>query len=151
MGQCYRQQRNLPAAERTIPDLVLYLNGKPLLSDVTVVDPMADTNLAEAVLGSGRAVEAAAARKVAKYAATAEAMVAVHLPFAVETTGGLSESAQQLIREIHHSAGQHCTWREAESIGSHLVDSIAIAVQRCTGMALQANIQQERRIAMGRW
>ena len=111
---------------------------------------MADTNLAEAVLGSGRGAKAAAARKV-KYAATAEAIEAIHLPFAVETTGGLSESAQQLIREIHHSAGQHCTWRGAESIGSHLVNSIAIAVQRCTGMALQANIQQERRIAMGRW
>ena len=30
-------------------------------------------------------------------------MRAVHLPFAVETMGGLSKSALQLVREIHHS------------------------------------------------
>ena len=63
--------------------------------------------------------------KVTKYQATADAMRAVHLPFAVESMGGLSESAQQLIREIHHLAGDHCTWREADAIGTHLVDSIA--------------------------
>jgi len=31
-------------------------------------------------------------------------MQAVHLPFAVETMGGLSDTALQLLREIHHSA-----------------------------------------------
>ena len=89
------------------------------------------------------------AKKVAKYRDVAEAMHAVHLPFAVETTGGLSDTAQQLIREIHHSAGDHCTWRDADAIGAHLVDSIAIAVQRCTGMALQASLARESRVAMG--
>ena len=77
------------------------------------------------------------------------AMGAVHLPFAVETMGGLSESAQRLIREIHHAAREHCTWRDADLIGTHLVDSIAIAVQRCSGMALRASLEKERRIAMG--
>ena len=54
-------------------------------------------------------------------------MGAVHLPFAAETMGGLSESAQQLIREIHHSAGNHNTWRDAAIIGTHIVDAVAIA------------------------
>jgi hypothetical protein len=63
--------------------------------------------------------------------------------------GGLSETAQQLIQEIHHSAGAHCTWRDADAIGTHLVDSIAIAVQRCTGMALQASMEREMQRAMG--
>ena len=56
---------------------------------------------------------------------------------------------KQVIREIHHSAGDHCTWRDADAIGAHLVDSIAIAVQRCTGMALQASLARESRVAMG--
>ncbi len=34
----------------------------------------------------------------------ADAMGVVHLLFAVETIGRLSESPQQLIRDIHHSA-----------------------------------------------
>ena len=63
--------------------------------------------------------------------------------------GRLSETAQQLIREIHHSAGTHCTWRDADAIGTHLVDSIAVAVQRYTGMALQASMEWEMQLAMG--
>ena len=85
----------------------------------------------------------AARKEEEKYKPVAEAMCAVHLPFAVETMGGLSETAQQLIREIHHSASTHCPWRDANAIGTHLVDSIAIAVQRCTGM------ERERGTAMG--
>ena len=73
---------------------------------------------------------------------------ALHLPFAVESMGGLSESAQQLIGEIHHSAGSH-TWRDADTIGNHLVDAIAIAVQRCTGMALSECVHRERRAVLG--
>ena len=61
-------------------------------------------------------------------------MNAVHLPFAVETMGGLRKSAQELIYAVQHSAQQHCTWRDADDIVAHLVDSIAIAVQRCTEM-----------------
>ena len=72
----------------------------------------------------------------------------VHLPFAVETMGGLSEMAQQLIRAVHHTAQQHCTWRDADEIGAHLVDAIAIGVQRCTGMALRASVERERPVGM---
>ena len=56
---------------------------------------------------------------------------------------------QPLIREIHHSAGDHNTWRDAAIIGTHLVDAVAIAVQRCTGMALQKSQWRERQVAMG--
>ena len=96
-----------------------------------------------------RLAKEAARGKVDKYKLAADAMRAVHLPFAVETMGGLSESAQQLIREIHHSAGDHNTWRDAAIIGTHLVDAVAIAVQRCTGMALQKSQWRERQVAMG--
>ena len=30
-----------------------------------------------------------------------------------------------------------------------MVDSIAIALQRCTGMALRASVERERRVVMG--
>ena len=70
-------------------------------------------------------------------------MDATHLPFAVETMGGLSESALQLLREIHHSASTGSTWRDADTIGSHLLDSVAIAVQRCCGMSVRASVERE--------
>ena len=149
VGHAYRQQHNLPGADRTIPDLVIVLDGKQYLCDITVADPLPDTNLATAAQGPGRVARAAVRGKVAKYSRAAEQMKAVHLPFAVEATGVLSETAQQLLREIHHSAGQHCTWPDADSIGTHLVDSIATAVQRCAGMALRASLVQEARVVMG--
>ena len=49
--------------------------------------------------------------------------------------------------------GDHNTWRDAAIIGTHPVDAVAIAVQRCTGMALQKSQWRERQVAMGtiRW
>ena len=41
------------------------------------------------------------------------------------------------------SASTHCTWRDADAIGSHLLDRVAIAVQRCPGMALRASVKRE--------
>ena len=127
------------------------MNGQVFLCDVTVADTLADSNQATAATGPARLAKEAARGKVDKYKLAADAMRAVHLPFAVETMGGLSESAQQLIREIHHSAvlGNHNTWRDAAIIGTHLVDAVAIAVQRCTGMALQKSQWRERQVAMG--
>ena len=149
VGRAYRQPHNLPSAGRLIPDLVIYLGNKTFLCDVTVADTLADSNLDTAARRPGQLAREAARGKEDKNRLVAEAMDAVHLPFAVETMGGLSETAQQLIREIHHSASTHCTWRDADAIGTHLVDSIAIAVQRCTGMALSASLEREMQLVMG--
>ena len=50
---------------------------------------------------------------------------------------------------IYHSASTRSTWRDADAIGSHLLDSVAIAVQRCIGMALRASVEQEMVRALG--
>ena len=148
-GLAYRQQHNLPAAERTIPDLLIYLDGKTYLCDVIVTDTLAKTNLRISAKGPARLANAKAALKEAKYSEVAAAMHAVHLPFAIETMGGLSKTALQLIREVHHSAEEHCTWRDASEIGAHLLDSIAIGVQTCLGRALRASVEMEQRAALG--
>ena len=87
--------------------------------------------------------------KEEEYQDVAEQMGALHLPFAVEPMDGLSKSTQQLIHEIHHPAGSQCTWREASAVGKHLVDAVASAVQRCSGMALQASADRDMRMAIG--
>ena len=70
-------------------------------------------------------------------------MDAEHWLFAVEATGGLSASALDLVREIHHSAKAHHTWRETAKIGSHLLNCVSIVTQRCTAMAVQASTVRE--------
>jgi len=88
VGIAYRQQHNLPAAARTIPDLVIHLGNKTYLCDVTVADTLADSNLAIASSGPARLADAAAKKKEVKYREVAAAMHAVHLQFAVESTAG---------------------------------------------------------------
>lgn len=102
IGRAYRQERNLPDAGRTVPDLVIYLGNKTYLCDVVVSDTLANTNLSASSRRPGQLAKEKAKKKEEKYERVASAMGAVHLPFSVETMGGLSESAQQLIREIHH-------------------------------------------------
>ena len=114
-----------------------------------MADTLATNNLAVSKTGPGRLANIKAQKKVDKYGDTALAMKAVHLPFAVETMGGLSDSALRLLQEIHHSASTACTWRDTDRLGAHLLDSIAIAVQECTGMALRASEQSELRAALG--
>ena len=38
VGLAYRQQHGLPAAERTVPDLLIYLDNQAFLCDVTVAE-----------------------------------------------------------------------------------------------------------------
>lgn len=113
VGTAYRQQRGLQGADRTIPDLLIRLGNRTYLCDVTVVDTLANTHLDIAAAGPGKMAESAAKKKVDKYAACAAAIRVVHLPFAVETMGGLSKSALQLLREIHNAAASGCHWRDA--------------------------------------
>ena len=51
--------------------------------------------------------------------------------------------------DTNHSASTHCTWRDADAIGSHLLDCVAVAVQRCTGMALRASVEREMARVVG--
>ena len=124
-------------------------SARPVCSRALVADTLADGNLPHSKLGPGRLADKKAEMKERKYSRVAVEMQAVHLPFAVETMGGLSESALRLLREIHHSASTHCTWRDADAIGSHLLDSVAVTVQRCTGMALRASVEREATRALG--
>ena len=111
--------------------------------DVTVADTLGDANLEQSKRGPGCLADHKARGKEQKYSDAAAALEATHLPFAVETIGGLSKSALQLVRKVHHSASTHRKWRDADTIGSHLLDSIAIAVQRCCGMAVRASVERE--------
>ena len=63
VGIAYRQQHNLPAAARTVPDLVIHLGNKAYLCDVTVADTLADSNLAIASGRPARLADAMAAKK----------------------------------------------------------------------------------------
>ena len=104
VGLAHRQQHGLPSAERTIPDLLIYLDTQPPLCAVTVADTLASSKLATASRGAGLLPKEAAQRKVAKYALTASAMGAVHLPFTMELNSSTNGDAGRAERD---SAAAH--------------------------------------------
>ena len=117
VGHAQRQQRGLPPAGRTVPNrLIRMSNNRALLCDVTVADILAGSSLATAASGLARLAGQAARKKVDKHEPVVDTMRAVHLPFAVETTGALSKSTLQLIRQTHHSAG---SWLHEAGRGRH--------------------------------
>ena len=65
IGLAYRQQHGLPAAERTVPDLLIYMDNKAYLCDVTVADTLADGNMACSKQGPGRLADRKAAGRQA--------------------------------------------------------------------------------------
>ena len=103
VGLAYRQQHGLPAAERTVPDLLIYLDNQAFLCDVTVADTLADGNLLHSKLGPGRLAERKAEKKESKYRRVATELQAVHLPFAVETLYGTGQSSRRTA--IHNRQG----------------------------------------------
>ena len=116
------------------PDLLVQMSNRALICNVTVVDTLADSSLALAGQGRPSWRTRRHARMVDKPMLAADTMRPVHLPFAVETTGRLSESARQLIRQMRRSAGSHSTCRDADVNSTQLVDAVAIAEQRCTAL-----------------
>ena len=63
--------------------------------------------------------------------------------------GRAERGAQQLLRELHVSVSTGGTWRDADTIGAHLRDSIAIAVQRGSGLAIRTSMDNEMRRVSG--
>ena len=53
------------------------------------------------------------------------------------------------LMEYKSSAGKHNTWRDAAVIGTHLVDTVAIVVQRFIGMAMQGVSERSEPWALG--
>ena len=102
IGQAYRLSCNLPCGGLLVPDLLIYLGNKTYLCDVTVSDTLAEINVKAFSRRPGQLARDAAKKVNKKYEWVADAMGAIQLPFSVETQGGLSKSAQQLIQEIHH-------------------------------------------------
>jgi hypothetical protein len=82
-------------------------------------------------------------RKVKKYQVIADRLNSSHLPFSVETTGAISQSAQEFIQTVVWSARDYTSPWSPEEIKHHLVSVIAIAIQRGNGLAVAAAWDRE--------
>jgi hypothetical protein len=125
------------------PDLLCITSKGLLLSDVAVSDPLAPSNLSLSSSGALALADQVADRKVKKYQVIADRLNSSHLPFSVETTGAISQSAQEFIQTVVWSARDYTSPWSPEEIKHHLVSVIAIAIQRGNGLAVAAAWDRE--------
>ena len=131
------------------PDLLVLTSKGTVVSDVVVSDPMAPSNLPVSVKGSLALANQMAEKKRGKYKVITDALRAEHLPFSVETTGALGETAQEVIMLIAWTAREYGSPWSPEEIKVHLMSSVAVAIQRGNGLALAAAWNKEVEAVLG--
>ena len=131
------------------PDLLVLTSKGTVVSDVVVSDPMAPSNLPVSVKGSLALANQMAEKKRGKYKVITDALRAEHLPFSVETTGALGETAQEVIKLIAWTAREYGSPWSPEEIKVHLMSSVAVAIQRGNGLALAAAWNKEVEAVLG--
>ena len=130
------EPKGLHASSGLRPDLLLTLPGRHILTDVTVVHPLAPGAVkschSSKPLGSARHSEG---KKRRKYSQLSSQHRYELLPFAVETSGGMGPSAVKLIQAMALASAQTMLLWTRAAILQQLVGSVAIAVQRGSAMS----------------
>ena len=138
------EPRGLNESDGLRPDLQLLLDARSILSDIVISHPTAPSHVARAQQQLAVA-EHAATLKTRKYAALALKQRAAFIPFSMETYGGMSKHARELIDVIVQYAVDHQVLFSKQEIRTRLVGIIAIAVQRGNALAILAGYRKAAR------
>jgi hypothetical protein len=122
------------------PDLQLIMDQYNKLIDVTIVHPTCPSHVKQAQIQLKTAHDACE-NKTNKYTKLAQQQSADFVPFAIESFGGLSDSATDLINEISVFASEHLSAWSKEEIVQDLTSAIACAVQRGNAIAALSGYQ----------
>ena len=98
-------------------------NNEHILSDVQITNPLCPTNERGAARQPLYAAEQGEKRKANKYTERAQQHHATFIPFVMEATGGMSQSAEPLYEKIIRAS------RDSGSLWPHEI--IARELQRC--------------------
>jgi hypothetical protein len=122
------------------PDLQLIMDQYNKLVDVTIVHPTCPSHVKQAQTQL-KAAHDACDTKTNKYMKLAQQQSADFVPFALESYGGISDSANDLINEISVFASEHLSAWSKEEIIDDLTSAIACAVQRGNAIAALSGYQ----------
>ena len=133
-----KEPQGLSSEDGRRPDLHIVLPDASILTDVVITHPLAPSHVSLATTGALAVAQQAAVRKQHKYKQVADTQRARFIPFACETTGGISRGAEQLIDQLSLACKDHLTLPSHRSIAHSVHHSIAIAIQRGNALAIQA-------------
>jgi hypothetical protein len=124
------------------PDLHIVMPGRSVLTDVVVSHPLAPSHLSAASTKPLTTANQAALRKHNKYKQLAGAQQSHFFPFSVETTGGMTEDAEELVHQLSLSCKDHLTLPSSRPFAHSIRSSIAIAIQRGNAITIQAGFSR---------
>jgi hypothetical protein len=137
-GAAALEVKGLSADTRIQPDMQISFPGQLILSDVVISHPLCPSHVSAASRKRLLVAEEAAQRKHSKYDQVARLHRMRLLPFSVETMGGLSREAEQLVEQIGLACRDHLTLETHERIAKGVRASVAVAVQKGNAMTVQA-------------
>ena len=137
-GVASMEPKGLSADRLIRPDLQISFPGQHILSDVVISHPLCPSHTEDASKKRLVVAEKAARLKHSKYDDTALLHHMRLLPFSVETMGGLSSEAEQLVEQIGLACRDHLTLETHSSIARGVRASVAVAVQRGNAMTVMA-------------
>ena len=104
-----KEPQGLSTEDGRRPDLQIILPGACILTDVVVSHPLCPSYVSLASSRPLAIARRAANYKQLKYKDVAATQLAHFIPFAVETTGGLSQDAKKLIDQLSLACKDHLT------------------------------------------
>ena len=134
-----REPEGLSTEDGRRPDLHIVIPNRSILVDVVCSHPLAPSHLSAASNRRLATANQAGLRKINKYKSVAATQQAHFLPFSVETTGGMTEDAEELVNQLSLARQDHLT---VPSFAHSVRSSIAIAIQKGNAIAIQAGFSR---------
>jgi hypothetical protein len=124
------------------PDLHIVVPGLSILTDVVVSHPLAPSHLSTAASKPLATANQAALRKHSKYTHLADTQQAHFVPFSVETSGGMTEEAEELVDQLSLACKDHLTLPSSRPFANSIRSSIAVAIQKGNALAIHAGFSR---------
>lgn len=137
-----REPSGLSTEDGRRPDLHIVIPGLSVLTDVVVSHPLAPSHLSAASVKPLTTANQAALRKHNKYKQLADTQQSHFLPFSVETTGGMTEDAEELVDQLSLTCKDHLTLPSSRPFAHSIRSSIAVAIQRGNAITIQCGFSR---------
>ena len=138
------EPRRLDKGSQKRPDLIIEIGGLCFIVDVTVVHPLAPSNVPDCARNEERVLEKAQAEKLDKYVAMAENIKGEFVAFAAETTGRLSSQALDFIKRLIQQGAKHKNVWAPREVVHGIYRTVAIAIARGNADIIASNLRSCR-------
>jgi hypothetical protein len=146
-GVAVKEPAGLSAKDGKRPDLQIIFPSRHIITDVCISHPLAPSYLGKAKDLEAATANGAAAVKVRKYVEVSTTQQASFIPFAAESTGGLSPEAIELLKQIALASNDHLRLDPAQARQGAMQAAVAIAIQRGNAMCMFAGMSRALRAA----